>query len=224
MENVVFEKNLASHPKENSLSVSHRAENPLFALSSTQRLASSVPGKLRFPFLHPLIFIELYLSIFPSLIFFLFFLFVLSAHLFYIDIFSRKDKIRARGYTTRFAIYISRFHHVENSRWNRSFTSVAIAPRERIRMYKYVPPWNVLHLQFLFLNLFSRHLRPKFYGMSSNCISFFFFCFCLNCRSCSFCYINCIFWCMNKWISMCRSLIDTNSNLDLLLSPKERKE
>lgn len=221
MENVVFEKNLASHPKENSLSVSHRAENRICPLSNPTF------GKLRswqtsFPAsTHIYRTVSLHL---PIPLFFLFFLFVSSAHLFYIDIFSRKDKIRARGYTTRFAIYISRFHHVENSRWNRSFTSVAIAPRERIRMHKYVPPWNVLHLQFLFLNLFSRHLRPKFYGMSSNCISFFFFCFCLNCRSCSFCYINCIFWCMNKWISMCRSLIDTNSNLDLLLSPKERKE
>lgn len=183
-------KKISRHIPRKILYPSVTEPKTVFALSSTQRLASSVPGKLRFPFLHPLIFIELYLSIFPSPFFLLFFLFVLSAHLFYIDIFSRKDKIRARGYTTRFAIYISRFHHVENSRWNRSFTSVAIAPRERIRMHKYVPPWNVLHLQFLFLNLFSRHLRPKFYGMSSNCISFFFFCFCLNCRSCSFCELH----------------------------------
>lgn len=34
MENVVFEKNLASHPKENSLSVSHRAENRICPLSN----------------------------------------------------------------------------------------------------------------------------------------------------------------------------------------------
>ena len=113
MENVVFEKNLASHPKENSLSVSHRAENRICPLSNPTF------GKLRswqtsFPVpasTHIYRTVSLHL---PIPLFFLFFLFVSSAHLFYIDIFSRKDKIRARGYTTRFAIYISRFHHVEN--------------------------------------------------------------------------------------------------------------
>lgn len=183
-------KKISRHIPRKILYPSVTEPKTVFALSSTQRLASFRSWQTSFPVpasTHIYRTVSLHL---PIPLFFLFFLFVLSAHLFYIDIFSRKDKIRARGYTTRFAIYISRFHHVENSRWNRSFTSVAIAPRERIRMHKYVPPWNVLHLQFLFLNLFSRHLRPKFYGMSSNCISFFFFCFCLNCRSCSFCELH----------------------------------
>lgn len=190
MENVVFEKNLASHPKENSLSVSHRAENPLFALSSTQRLASSVPGKLRFPFLHPLIFIELYLSIFPSPFFFLFFLFVLSAHLFYIDIFSRKDKIRARGYTTRFAIYISRFHHVENRVGGTEVSLVS--PLLREKEFECISTFlretcSICSSYFLTCSL---AIFVQSFTACLQIVFLFLFCFCLNCRSCSFCELH----------------------------------
>lgn len=112
----------------------------VFALSLNQRLASSVSSKLRFSShpLHPLIFIELYLSIFPFFLSLLFSLFYPSTS--FIDIFSRKNKIRAKE-CTHFVVYISvlvlSVPSVENSRWWRSSTSVA--PREGIRMHKYVP-------------------------------------------------------------------------------------
>lgn len=87
--------------------------------------------------------IHSYLSncIFPSSPFFSpsFFLCFIHPPLF-IDIFSRKNKIRAKE-CTHFVVYISvlvlSVPSVENSRWWRSSTSVA--PREEIRMHKYVP-------------------------------------------------------------------------------------
>lgn len=57
-------KKISRHIPRKILYPSVTEPKTVFALSPTQRLASSVPGKLRF--LHPLIFIELYLSIFPS--------------------------------------------------------------------------------------------------------------------------------------------------------------
>lgn len=87
--------------------------------------------------------IHSYLSncIFPSSPFFSpsFFLCFIHPPLFN-DIFSRKNKIRAKE-CTHFVVYISvlvlSVPSVENSRWWRSSTSVA--PREGIRMHKYVP-------------------------------------------------------------------------------------
>lgn len=107
-------KKISRHIPRKILYPSVTEPKTVFALSSTQRLASFRSWQTSFPVpasTHIYRTVSLHL---PIPLFFLFFLFVSSAHLFYIDIFSRKDKIRARGYTTRFAIYISRFHHVEN--------------------------------------------------------------------------------------------------------------
>ena len=183
-------KKISRHIPRKILYPSVTEPKTVFALSSTQRLASSVPGKLRFPFLHPLIFIELYLSIFPSLIFFLFFLFVLSAHLFYIDIFSRKDKIRARGYTTRFAIYISRFHHVENRVGGTEVSLVS--PLLREKEFECISTFlretcSICSSYFLTCSL---AIFVQSFTACLQIVFLFLFCFCLNCRSCSFCELH----------------------------------
>lgn len=173
-------------------------ENRICPLSN-QRLASS---KLRFSLLHPLIFIELYLSIFPHPLFsspFFSSPFLFYPHTSFIDIFPRKDKIRAKGYT-RFAVYISRFFLFHQLRTAVGGEVSLVSPLLREKEFECIStfPWNVLHLQLLFLNLFSRHLCPKFYGMCSNCISFFIL-FSFKLYTCEVVrFVNCIFWCINK--------------------------
>lgn len=119
--------------------------------------------------------------------------FLFYPHTSFIDIFPRKDKIRAKGYT-RFAVYISRFFLFHQLRTAAGGEVSLVSPLLREKEFECIStfPWNVLHLQLLFLNLFSRHLCPKFYGMCSNCISFFIlFSFKFVCLwSCSFCELH----------------------------------
>lgn len=84
----------------------------VFALSLNQRLASSVSSKLRFSShpLHPLIFIELYLSIFPfflSLLFSLFYL--LSPYLFLSIYFHAKIKYVRKNVRISLSIFLCQF-------------------------------------------------------------------------------------------------------------------
>lgn len=125
--------------------------------------------------------------------------FLFYPHTSFIDIFPRKDKIRAKGYT-RFAVYISRFFLFHQLRTAAGGEVSLVSPLLREKEFECIStfPWNVLHLQLLFLNLFSRHLCPKFYGMCSNCISFFIL-FSFKLYACEVVrFVNCIFWCINK--------------------------
>lgn len=125
--------------------------------------------------------------------------FLFYPHTSFIDIFPRKDKIRAKGYT-RFAVYISRFFLFHQLRTAAGGEVSLVSPLLREKEFECIStfPWNVLHLQLLFLNLFSRHLCPKFYGMCSNCISFFIL-FSFKLYACEIVrFVNCIFWCINK--------------------------
>lgn len=125
--------------------------------------------------------------------------FLFYPHTSFIDIFPRKDKIRAKGYT-RFAVYISRFFlfHQLRTAAGGEVSLVSLLLREKEFECISTFPWNVLHLQLLFLNLFSRHLCPKFYDMCSNCISFFIL-FSFKLYACEVVrFVNCIFWCINK--------------------------
>lgn len=125
--------------------------------------------------------------------------FLFYPHTSFIDIFPRKDKIRAKGYT-RFAVYISRFFLFHQLRTAAGGEVSLVSPLLREKEFECIStfPWNVLHLQLLFLNLFSRHLCPKFYGMCSNCISFFIL-FSFKLYTCEVVrFVNCIFWCINK--------------------------
>lgn len=125
--------------------------------------------------------------------------FLFYPHTSFIDIFPRKDKIRAKGYT-RFAVYISRFFLFHQLRTAAGGEVLLVSPLLREKEFECIStfPWNVLHLQLLFLNLFSRHLCPKFYGMCSNCISFFIL-FSFKLYACEVVrFVNCIFWCINK--------------------------
>lgn len=125
--------------------------------------------------------------------------FLFYPHTSFIDIFPRKDKIRAKGYT-RFAVYISRFFLFHHLRTAAGGEVSLVSPLLREKEFECIStfPWNVLHLQLLFLNLFSRHLCPKFYGMCSNCISFFIL-FSFKLYACEVVrFVNCIFWCINK--------------------------
>lgn len=162
-------KKISRHVPRKMLYSSVPSRKP-YLPSPYQRLASSVPGKLRFSSLHPLIFIELYLSIFP---FFspppplLSSLFYLSTHpLLYT--FSRRDKIhsRERMYSFR-CLYFAVL----------SVPSVVEVPlvlpllREKVFECISTFPWNVLHLQFLFLNLFSR----QSFTLTYVCVQIVFF-------------------------------------------------
>lgn len=125
--------------------------------------------------------------------------FLFYPHTSFIDIFPRKDKIRAKGYT-RFAVYISRFFLFHQLRTAAGGEVSLVSPLLREKEFECIStfPWNVLHLQLLFLNLFSRHLCSKFYGMCSNCISFFIL-FSFKLYACEVVrFVNCIFWCINK--------------------------
>lgn len=125
--------------------------------------------------------------------------FLFYPHTSFIDIFPRKDKIRAKGYT-RFAVYISRFFLFHQLRTAAGGEVSLVSPLLREKEFECIStfPWNVLHLQLLFLNLFSRHLCPKFYGMCSNCISFFIL-FSFKLYACEVVrFVNYIFWCINK--------------------------
>lgn len=125
--------------------------------------------------------------------------FLFYPHTSFIDIFPRKDKIRTKGYT-RFAVYISRFFLIHQLRTAAGGEVSLVSPLLREKEFECIStfPWNVLHLQLLFLNLFSRHLCPKFYGMCSNCISFFIL-FSFKLYACEVVrFVNCIFWCINK--------------------------
>lgn len=125
--------------------------------------------------------------------------FLFYPHTSFIDIFPRKDKIRAKGYI-RFAVYISRFFLFHQLRTAAGGEVSLVSPLLREKEFECIStfPWNVLHLQLLFLNLFSRHLCPKFYGMCSNCISFFIL-FSFKLYACEVVrFVNCIFWCINK--------------------------
>lgn len=125
--------------------------------------------------------------------------FLFYPHTSFIDIFPRKDKIRAKGYT-RFAVYISRFFLFHQLRTAAGGEVSLVSPLLREKEFECIStfPWNVLHLQLLFLNLFSRHLCPKFYDMCSNCISFFIL-FSFKLYACEVVrFVNCIFWCINK--------------------------
>lgn len=125
--------------------------------------------------------------------------FLFYPHTSFIDIFPRKDKIRAKGYT-RFAVYISRFFLFHQLRTAAGGEVSLVSPLLREKEFECIStfPWNVLHLQLLFLNLFSRHLCPKFYGMCSNCISFFIL-FSFKLYACEVVrFVNSIFWCINK--------------------------
>lgn len=125
--------------------------------------------------------------------------FLFYPHTSFIDIFPRKDKIRAKGYT-RFAVYISRFFLFHQLRTAAGGEVSLVSPLLREKEFECIStfPWNVLHLQLLFLNLFSRHFCPKFYGMCSNCISFFIL-FSFKLYACEVVrFVNCIFWCINK--------------------------
>lgn len=125
--------------------------------------------------------------------------FLFYPHTSFIDIFPRKDKIRAKGYT-RFAVYISRFFLFHQLRTAAGSEVSLVSPLLREKEFECIStfPWNVLHLQLLFLNLFSRHLCPKFYGMCSNCISFFIL-FSFKLYACEVVrFVNSIFWCINK--------------------------
>lgn len=125
--------------------------------------------------------------------------FLFYPHTSFIDIFPRKDKIRAKGYT-RFAVYISRFFLFHQLRTAAGGEVSLVSPLLREKEFECIStfPWNVLHLQLLFLNLFSRHLCPKFYGMCSSCISFFIL-FSFKLYACEVVrFVNSIFWCINK--------------------------
>lgn len=125
--------------------------------------------------------------------------FLFYPHTSFIDIFPRKDKIRAKGYI-RFAVYISRFFLFHQLRTAAGGEVSLVSPLLREKEFECIStfPWNVLHLQLLFLNLFSRHLCPKFYDMCSNCISFFIL-FSFKLYACEVVrFVNCIFWCINK--------------------------
>lgn len=125
--------------------------------------------------------------------------FLFYPHTSFIDIFPRKDKIRAKGYT-RFAVYISRFFLFHQLRTAAGGEVSLVSPLLREKEFECIStfPWNVLHLQLLFLNLFSRHLCPKFYGMCSNCISFFIL-FSFKLYACEVVrFVNSIFLCINK--------------------------
>lgn len=164
-----FEKNLASRPKENALFVSTKPKT-VFALSLPTF------GKLRSwqtSFLVPAS-AHIYRTISFHLPFFLPspappFFFVLSLHTFpLLYTFSRRDKIhsRERMYSFR-CLYFAVL----------SVPSVVevplVSPLLREKVFECIStfPWNVLHLQFLFLNLFSR----QSFTLTYVCVQIVFF-------------------------------------------------
>lgn len=180
-------KKISRHIPRKILYPSVTEPKTVFALSSTQRLASSVPGKLRF--LHPLIFIELYLSIFPSPFFSSFFS-LFYPHTSFTSIYFHAKIKYVRGDTLLVSQSIFRVSIMLRTVGGTEVSLVS--PLLREKEFECISTFlretcSICSSYFLTCSL---AIFVQSFTACLQIVFLFLFCFCLNCRSCSFCELH----------------------------------
>lgn len=189
MENVVFEKNLASHPKENSLSVSHRAENricPLFnpTFGKLSFLANFVSRSCIHSYLsncispssHPPFFSSFFSLFYP--------------HTFFTSIYFHAKIKYVRGDTLLVSQSIFRVSIMLRTVGGTEVSLVS--PLLREKEFECISTFlretcSICSSYFLTCSL---AIFVQSFTACLQIVFLFLFCFCLNCRSCSFCELH----------------------------------